>query len=359
MDRLRLFHIALQPTTLCNLDCGYCYLPLRRTRSMMQPEVTVRLARDIAAMRRHVRLVWHAGEPLACGLDHFRRLLEPLTAPDCAPFISHNIQTNGTLIDRSWCELFREFNFDVGVSIDGPYELTSRRVDYAGKQAFEKIQRGIECLRESAIRFAVIAVVGASALGEAVRIYDFACQLGCWVLCINIEETEGPHIAEQFSRASVVAFWRDLYRAWRRNPAIQIREFARTVRLMRAVSSTSIAPTDFSSVEVFPSIGADGHVVLLSPELLDNAPKLVVGNVLEESLTSIIARASKVPYVTDYLRGVARCSVECSYFEVCGGGAASNRFFETGRFDVTETDFCRNRTQFLTDGLLSVMEEAQ
>ena len=42
----------------------------------------------------------------------------------------------------------------------------------------------------------------------------------------------------------------------------------------------------------------------------------------------------------------------CPYFGFCGGAHAANRYFEHGRFDVTETDHCRNSKIRLLEGVL-------
>ena len=42
----------------------------------------------------------------------------------------------------------------------------------------------------------------------------------------------------------------------------------------------------------------------------------------------------------------------CPYFGFCGGAHASNRYFEQGRFDVTETEHCRNTKIRLMEGVL-------
>ncbi len=34
--------------------------------------------------------------------------------------IENTLQTNGTLVDEAWCDLFAANNFLVGLSLDGP-----------------------------------------------------------------------------------------------------------------------------------------------------------------------------------------------------------------------------------------------
>ena len=50
--------------------------------------------------------------------------------------------------------------------------------------------------------------------------------------------------------------------------------------------------------------------------------------------------------------GVEACRRACPYFGFCGGAHAANRYFEHGRFDVTETDHCRNSKIRLLEGVL-------
>lgn len=358
-ERLPLFNIALQPTTLCNLDCTYCYLPLRKQRRLMRPEVTERVARAIVEMQTRVRLIWHAGEPLACGIRHFRQLLQPFTTAECAPLVTHSVQTNATLIDDEWCALFKQHDFDVGVSIDGPPHFSQRRVNWSGGPTFDAVYRGIDFLRENGIEFTILAVVGRESISRASELYAFAATLSCSVLGINIEETEGPYHAEELEPALVQTFWRELYTAWRANPKIQVREFSRVLHLMREVVASSHSDMDLRRRELLPSVAVNGDVVVLSPELLDTDAQFVVGNVLQEPFETIIRGAPAASYVGEYLAGVDMCERECGYFRVCGGGAASNRYFETGRMDVTETAYCRNRSQYLVDALLGIFKEDQ
>src|SRR5207248_1419254 len=79
---------------------------------------------------------WHGGEPLAAGRDHLAALMAPFEG------VEHHIQTNATLIDDAWCAFLAEREVKVGLSIDGPADLTAERVDRGGRPGYPRIMRG-------------------------------------------------------------------------------------------------------------------------------------------------------------------------------------------------------------------------
>jgi radical SAM protein with 4Fe4S-binding SPASM domain len=87
----------------------------------------------------------------------------------------------------------------------------------------------------------------------------------------------------------------------------------------------------------------------MSPELNGlTAPRYQnfrAGNIHGRSLAQIITAAGQLSYVQEYATGLARCARECSFYDFCRGGNASNRHAEHGRFDTTETAHCRNSIQ--------------
>ncbi len=42
---------------------------------------------------------------------------------DDGQMVSNSIQTNGILLDKAWCDLFRNYKFLIGLSLDGPEEI--------------------------------------------------------------------------------------------------------------------------------------------------------------------------------------------------------------------------------------------
>ena len=105
-----------------------------------------------------VRVLWHGGEPLATGLAHFATLISRFGPGEGHP-VRHSVQTNATLIDERWCELFATVPVEVAVSIDGPAPDNSARADRGGRDSTARTLRGIELLRRHRVRFGAIAVV--------------------------------------------------------------------------------------------------------------------------------------------------------------------------------------------------------
>ena len=82
------------------------------------------------------------------GLDFFRSAIgyvEKYRKP--AQKILHTIQTNGTLLDDDWCAFFKQHNFLVGLSVDGPKEMhDAYRVNKGGAGSFDQVMGGWEAL---------------------------------------------------------------------------------------------------------------------------------------------------------------------------------------------------------------------
>lgn len=350
--------IVLQPTSLCNLDCSYCYLAHRKENRKMSLGIAETVAKSVEKQKGHVAITWHGGEPLSCGISHFRNLLIPFESLRTLGRVSHSIQTNATLINDEWCGLFKDYSIHVSISIDGPQWANRMRVNWSAKESYSSIMLGINFLKKHQIPFTVICVVGDWSLLMARELYEFFCDLGCFEVGFNIEEKAGVHDSSAPDNGGLVKkFWEELFIAWRENPKISIREFSRVLSWMDTVSE------DDQSVvhqqDLFPSVSHDGTVVLLSPELLDARSEhyddFVAGNVLHQSLRSILSAGEDLEYVRDFRKGVAKCAQVCEYSEYCMGGQASNKFFELGSTNGTETIYCRNAEQRLVDAVLSVV----
>ena len=138
------FHLLAKPTgAVCNLDCAYCFF---LSKEMLYPGSRFRMADELleAYIRQlieahaqvpEVTIAWQGGEPTMMGVDFFRRSVE-LADQYLKPGqrAVYTIQTNGTLLDDEWAAFFKEHDFLVGISIDGPREMhDAYRVNKGGR----------------------------------------------------------------------------------------------------------------------------------------------------------------------------------------------------------------------------------
>lgn len=125
----------------CNLACTYCYQnPMRAAGNLRQ---TYSMEKMKAALDRAASpFILFGGEPLLMRLEE----LEEIFSFGFERHGSNGIQTNGALIRDEHIDLFRRFNVQVGVSIDGPGELNDVRVDRKRsrtRETTEKIEANI------------------------------------------------------------------------------------------------------------------------------------------------------------------------------------------------------------------------
>ncbi|MCU1685215.1 MAG: putative arylsulfatase regulatory protein [Amycolatopsis sp.] len=341
--------IILQPTSLCPLNCTYCYLPQRHLNQQMTTDTAAAIAAAIPphwSARGPVEIVWHGGEPLAVGRSRLTALMEPFEPLRADGRIRHVVQTAATLIDRQWCELFQRYGFAVGVSIDGPEPANRHRVDRRGRPAFDRAMTGIETLRRHDIPFTILAVVSADST-NAGETLDFLASTGCTRIGINIEAAEA---ANQHGHTPALEqarqFWREAFTWSAEHPEVEIREIEWLLGFLGLDKPLRDADAGHDPL---PTIGWNGEVVLLSPELLGvQEPRyadFVAGNVTTEPLPSILDRAAGQPYVREFLASVQRCKETCEFFAWRQGAHAGNRYFEHGTFTATETNHCQTSFQ--------------
>lgn len=209
-------------------------------------------------------------------------------------------------------DVFAAFDVAVGVSVDGPSEATAGRIDWRGRPAFDRIMRGIETLKGRDIAFTVIAVVGKSQIGQARRILDFLADIGCPYVGLNIEEQEGVNKhAGTPTIDQARAFWRDVIEWTYEHPGVGVREVDELFSFLSLADGDRASDTEH---DLIPTIGWNGDVVLLSPELLGtHAPadgNFVAGNVLTDPLSTIIDRAHELRYVNEFSTGIENCKAD-------------------------------------------------
>jgi serine-type anaerobic sulfatase-maturating enzyme len=182
------FQVMAKPSgPICNMDCKYCfYLEKENLYSgsqsfkMSEKVLEELIKQKIEANKiNEVGFAWQGGEPTLRGLDFFRQAVELQKKYANGKRITNGFQTNGILLDDEWCEFFKENNFLVGVSIDGPKEIHDKyRVDKGNEGTFDKVLRGIKYLKKHNVDFNTLTVVQRDNAEYPLEIYNFLKDIG-------------------------------------------------------------------------------------------------------------------------------------------------------------------------------------
>lgn len=181
-------HIGVMWKTVseaCNLACDYCYYsgcggqPGKIDK--INPAILEKFIKEYMAITNGVAsFAWQGGEPLLAGLDFFKQVvyLQAKYAPKNT-IISNSLQTNATLITEDWARFFKQYNFLIGISLDGPKEINdARRVTGQGKGSFDRVMRGIDYLRKHHVDFNILTVIHQDNVGRAKELMEFYQQEG-------------------------------------------------------------------------------------------------------------------------------------------------------------------------------------
>jgi uncharacterized protein len=177
------FTLILEPVKRCNLRCLYCYSDGAGTGVMSRQ--TLKTALEKAARYaegqgfREIHILWHGGEPLLAGLGFFRAAMKILDGLASDLRFHHYLQTNGLLLDDDFCAFFRDQEFQIGISLDGPQVLhDSLRIGADGQGSHAAVLEKVRLLEEQGVPVGFNAVVTRRSLGQEKTIYQYFQGLG-------------------------------------------------------------------------------------------------------------------------------------------------------------------------------------
>jgi uncharacterized protein len=362
--------LILQPTPFCNIDCSYCYLPHRSSRERMSLETigsAVRFVFNAGLAAPDFTIVWHAGEPLVLGTRWYRDAFAQVgqNAPR-GQHIPHAIQTNGMLITDEWCEFFLQHSIRLGVSLDGPQWLHDRhRRTRSGGGTHAQVMKGIDLLRKHDVPFHVISVVTSATFDAADDLIAFYRREGLHDVGFNIEEIEGANKGSSLSQGNVRRqferfFSTILTQAAAADPPIVIRERQDVLASLADLAFGQRRYNTQNEPFGFVTVAADGSLFTFSPELAgctdSRYGNLSIGRLPGSSLDDVLANERFRLMWADIDAGVQACRQSCPYFNLCLGGAPSNKLAEHGDFRATETLHCKLVYQSLSDVILADLE---
>ncbi len=166
----------------CNLRCKYCFyhdlascreMPSHGMMSLGTLEDILKKAFDFADGSM-VMISFQGGEPLLAGKDFFRSFADMLPRLNVKRSAVHvGVQTNGTLIDEEWCDIFARNKYLVGLSLDGDAVSNVLRIDADGKDTFERVYASAKLLQAKKVDFNILTVITKPVVDNISRVYSF------------------------------------------------------------------------------------------------------------------------------------------------------------------------------------------
>ena len=359
------FHLLAKPTgASCNLDCAYCFF---LSKEQLYPGSRFRMSDEILEtyLRQYlqsqpgpeVEIAWQGGEPTLMGLNFFRHAVDlagQLKLP--GQIVRHTMQTNGVLLNDEWVQFFKEHQFLIGLSLDGPQELHDvYRVDKGGHGSFAKVLRAARLLQAHQIDVNILTTVHAANAEHPLAVYRFLRdEVGAqFIQFIPIVEranqtgfqegdtvTERSVTAEQYGRFLISIFdeWvrRDVGRVF-----VQIFDVALGIWLGAPPSLCLFAPTcgGALALEHTGDLYACDHFV---------EPDYLLGNIQHRPMTELAASDRQNQFGQDKKARLPRYCRACAVRFACHGECPKNRFSATPDGEPGLNYLCAGYKAFFT-----------
>lgn len=334
--------LLIKPASaLCNLACSYCFYVERDSDPYKSQGVRTMDRETLAALVRNYLeycpgqavFAWQGGEPTIAGRDFFEeacRLQQRYGAS--GQLVSNSLQTNATLLDERWCEIFARYKFLVGVSLDGPQEVhDAYRLRRGGQGSWRRVMDSVDLLQRNGIELNVLCVVSQVNVGKAKELYRFFRGLGVeFIQYIPIAEFEpsGAPRPWSVSAQEYGRFLAETFRLWWPNRRhVRIRFFDNLAEALAGLSPGSCSLQ--GSCDSYCVVEHNGDVY---PCDFFVRGEWKLGNVKETPFEEIARRSRRFEFASRKSLPHGECE-GCEYVSICRRGCPKLREGRLGRFE--------------------------
>jgi uncharacterized protein len=356
-DVLPGFHLLAKPAgAICNLGCKYCFF---LSKKELYPGSTFRMSDSIlesyicqyieAQKVPLATIAWQGGEPTLMGLDFFKKAMDLVRKYRRPGMIIHNtLQTNGTLIDGEWCRFFRQNNFLVGLSLDGPQEVhDAYRVDKSGKPTFDKVMRAAKLLRKHKVDFNILTTVHAANGDQPLEVYrflrdDVRAEFIQFIPIVERDETgrvaEWSVKPDQYGR-----FLSSVFDEWVRKDVGRI--FVQIFDASLAAWAGAFQSICILSNTCGTALALEHNGDLYSCDHFVDRDHLL-GNIKREGLAKLASSGKQRRFGQNKLDSLPKYCLKCEVRFVCNGECPKNRFMKTPEGEPGLNYLCAGYREF-------------
>lgn len=345
----------LKISSICNLNCDYCYEynlgdSSWKTKSKIMGLETAKVIAE--KIKKHVELhnipnifiSFHGGEPLLVSINHFEQIILILKTElfSSNTRVTFSTQTNCTLINEEFIKLFEKYQINIGISIDGSKKHNDlHRVGFRGESTFEKVKKGIDLVNLNAPNLigGVLTVIDLK--NDPIEVFDFIATLGINNVDFLLPHYNHDNLPPRYL-TNQVEYGDWYYKIWKewikgRNKHLNIRFLENIV--LRLAGKEGIYEQMTLSSSCMIVIDSDGNLegvdtLKSTASGVQNLNMNLYTNSFEEVISSNEYKYRQYPYENI----INKCK-NCEVTSICVGGYLPHRFKAENDFN-NESIFC-------------------
>lgn len=339
---------------ICNLRCSYCYYldkkelyPDDKQFTMSDTLLEKFIEEYINSQTMpQVLFTWHGGETLMRNIDFYKKAVALQKKYARGRKIDNALQTNGTLLTDEWCKFFKENNFLIGISIDGPQQFHDQyRKTKDKRPSFYKVMKGIELLKKHEVEFNVMAVVNDYNVNYPLDFYNFFKSIGAQFIQFSpiVEQIDGEMAPWNVPADKWGDFLITIFDEWVKQDVghIYVQMFdsalANWVGVDPGVCIFAKECGHAGVMEFNGDVYACDHFVF---------PEYKIGSIYSNSLMEMMYSTKQINFGKDKYQKLPQQCHSCKYKFACWGECPKNRIIKTEDGEIGLNYLCEGYYKF-------------
>lgn len=330
-------YVMLKPVgALCNLRCSYCYYLGKKElysdskNFVMSEQLLEKFIEQYlnSQTQNEVLFTWHGGETLMRNISFYKKAIELQKKYARGRRIDNTLQTNGTLLTDEWCRFFKENNFLIGISIDGPQHCHDvYRKTRDKRPSFYQVMKGVELLKKHGVEFNVMAVVNDYNVNYPLEFYNFFKSIDCRYIQFApiVERIDGEPAPWNVPADKWGDFLIIIFDEW-------VKQDVGTFYIQQFDATLANWVGENPGVCIFARTCGHAGVMEFNGDIYSCDhfvyPEYKIGNIYAQTLTEMMYSPRQLKFGTDKFDTLPTQCKECKFLFACYGECPKNRIIK-------------------------------
>ena len=366
--KMKNLNLLIKPaSSSCNLRCRYCfYYDVADNREVknygiMNDDTLENMVKKVFDdVEYSANFAFQGGEPTMAGIEFFEKFHKFVEKYNTKKIIvNFSLQTNGTLLNKKWLELFKKHNYLIGLSLDGNKEMHDTfRIDAKGEGTFSRVLKAAKMMKKAEVEFNILCVVNKLIAQNGKLVYNFFRNNGFryyqFIPCLDSlscsEEKDYTLTAEDYGK-----FLDETFNLWYEDmmsgKRISVRHFDNYTKILLGEEPEACDMVGHCNMNAV--LESDGSMYPCDFYVLD---EFKVGNINESTFEELFKSEAEMRFLRTSLAVDEKCKV-CRYFKICRGGCRRHK--ELTAEGNYENRFCESYKYFFEKNIDKMIKTAE